>query len=203
LDGPGSTPYRDPMSPRPAARGRSPVLRAVWSVTLAALLLEGCASAREDIPPLQVVPHVDLSRYLGTWYEIASYPNWFQRGCTGTTATYSLRPGGAIEVDNRCLKGSLDGEEARSIGVAWPVKDDPSGAKLEVQFFWPFRGDYWIIELDPDYQWAVVGHPTREYLWLLSRKPTLDAATSAELMRRIAAQGYDVSLLKRTPQRAP
>ena len=169
-------------------------------------LSAGCATSTTErlrLPPLQTVPRVDLSRYLGTWYEIASYPTWFQRGCAGTTATYTLRPDGAIEVDNRCRKGSLSGEEERSVGVAWPVKDDPSGAKLEVQFFWPFRGDYWIIELDPDYRWAVVGHPTREYLWILSRKPTLDAATAAELMRRLAVQGYDVSRLMRTPQQVP
>jgi apolipoprotein D and lipocalin family protein len=172
-------------------------------LALCAALLAGCAGPREEAPPLEVVPHVDLSRYLGTWYEIASYPTWFQRDCTGTTATYSLRPDGEIDVENRCRKGSLDGEEERAVGVAWPVKDDPSGAKLEVQFFWPFRGDYWIIELDPDYRWAVVGHPTREYLWILSRTPKLDAATSADILRRIAAQGYDPTRLRRTPQRAP
>jgi len=181
------------------ARFGSRIVCAAW----VAIVLAACGGgARDESPPLRTVPHVDLDRYLGTWYEIASYPTWFQHGCTGTTATYSRRSDGRIEVDNRCREGSLDGSEKRSVGVAWPIQGDPSGARLKVQFFWPFRGDYWILELDPDYQWAVVGHPSREYLWILSRRPTLDPAVYADLLRRIAAQGYDVSRLQRTVQPA-
>ena len=125
-------------------------------------------------PPLAVVPQVELGRYMGTWYEIASYPTWFQKGCAGSTATYALRPDGAVDVLNRCRKG---GELDSAHGTAWAP--DPSvPAKLKVRFFWPFSGDYWIIELGPEYEYAVVGHPSREYLWILSRTPRMEPIPS-------------------------
>ena len=114
-----------------------------------ALALEGCASAQ---PPLHVVDDVDLDRYLGRWYEIASFPQWFQRGCVASTATYSQRPDGRIGVVNECRDGSFDGELRRAEGIAWVTSEEESLAKLKVQFFWPFRGDYWIVDLDPDYR---------------------------------------------------
>jgi apolipoprotein D and lipocalin family protein len=83
------------------------------------------------------------------------------------------------------------------------VEGSPSSAKLQVQFFWPFRGDYWIVELDPDYRYAVVGHPSRTYLWILARTPHMDEPTYQELRRRIAAHGYDLTRLQRTPQPTP
>lgn len=149
--------------------------------------------------PLQVVPRVDIDRYLGTWYEIATIPQRFQKGCVGVTATYTLRDDGAIEVLNRCRKETLDGEMKTVKGKAWVV-DKNTNAKLKVQFFWPFRADYWIIELDPDYQYAVVGHPSRKYLWILSRTPQMDEALYQDLIQRIANKGYDPSLIKRTLQ---
>lgn len=149
--------------------------------------------------PLQVVPRVDIERYLGTWYEIATIPQRFQKGCVGVTATYTRRDDGAIEVLNSCRKETLDGEMKTVKGKAWVV-DKNTNAKLKVQFFWPFRADYWIIELDPDYQYAVVGHPSRKYLWILSRTPQMDEALYQGLIQRIANKGYDPSLIKRTLQ---
>jgi apolipoprotein D and lipocalin family protein len=165
-----------------------------------AALLAGCATTTTErlaLPPLKTVAHVDLKRYLGTWYEIARVPHRFQRGCTATTATYTLRPDGQIAVLNRCRKGSPDGELAEARGRA-RVVDRQSNAKLEVTFFWPFWGDYWIIDLAPDYSHAVVGHPGRDYLWILAREPTLPAATYDAILERLVAQGYDVRRLKRT-----
>ena len=152
-----------------------------------------------DLPPLEVVPQVDLDRYLGTWHEIATIPQRFQRGCVAVTARYSLRPDGDIEVVNSCRKNTLDGKEKSVKGKAWVV-DKTTNAKLKVRFFWPFSGDYWIIDLDENYQWAVVGHPNRNYLWILSRTPRMDAGLYDTLLNRIEAKGYDLSKIQPTLQ---
>ena len=149
---------------------------------------------------LTVVPEVDLNRYLGQWYEIASYPAWFQKGCTGSTAEYSLLPDGKIQVINRCYKGRLDGPLKESKGKA-EVVDTTTNAKLKVWFFWPFKGNYWIIDLHPDYQWAVVGEPSRKYLWILSRTPTMDAAVYQDILGRLPQKGYAPDKLKKTEQK--
>jgi apolipoprotein D and lipocalin family protein len=171
-----------------------------WLVFLIFAVSVGVAArARAATKPLEVVPHVDIQRYLGTWYEIATIPQRFQKGCVGVTAHYSLRPDGAIEVVNSCRKETLDGKPRSIRGKAWIV-DRSTNAKLKVRFFWPFTGAYWIIELDEGYEWAVVGHPDRTYLWILSRTPQMDPVLYDELLRRIAAKGYDLAKIKRTLQ---
>ena len=182
---------------------------ATWPGRLATLLLSwfalaGCAkttTARLGLPELRTVPRVDLQRYLGTWYDIASFPQRFQLGCTGTTATYTLRGEGEINVLNRCRKGSLTGKEDSAQGRA-RVVDHATNAKLEVSFFRPFWGDYWIVDLGANYEYAVVGHPSRDYLWILSRKPTMEDTVYAGILGRLRAQGYEVERLNRTPQQA-
>jgi len=149
--------------------------------------------------PLEVVPFVDLQKYLGTWYEIATIPQRFQKGCVGVTAEYKLRPDGDITVVNTCRQGSLDGKVRTVRGKAWVV-DKKTNAKLRVRFFWPFSGAYWIIGLDADYRWAIVGHPDRTYLWILSREPQMDDALYKELLRLIADKGYHLAKIKRTLQ---
>ncbi len=166
--------------------------------------LAGCAGARTTterlrLPPLETVRHVDLDRYVGTWHEIAAFPQRFQRGCTATTATYSLRPGGRLDVVNRCRKGTLDGEERSARGRA-RVVDRATGAKLEVSFFRPFWGDYWIVDLADDYSFAVVGHPSRDYLWILGRTPEMAEETYQGIVGRLRAQGYETDRLVRTLQ---
>lgn len=163
-----------------------------------AAILVFCASAQAG-EPLQTVPKVDLPRYLGTWYEIASFPQWFQKGCTATTATYSLRPDGDIAVRNACRKNTLDGPPDEAKGRAY-IADKTTNAKLRVTFFWPFFGDYWVIDLAPDYSYAVVGHPSRDYLWILSRQPKMDPAVYEAILSRLKAQGYDLSRLQKTLQ---
>jgi len=145
---------------------------------------------------LQTVPSVDLNRYLGTWYEVARYPNRFQRDCFRSTATYSLREDGDIAVVNACRRGGPDGEEKRVEGKAWVV-EETTNAKLRVRFFWPFWGSYWIIDLGTDYEYAVVGHPSRTYLWVLSRTPTMDDAVFAGIAHRLRLNGYDPAKLIR------
>lgn len=161
----------------------------VWGLAMSA----GCATSTTErlrLPPLQTVAHVDLSRYFGTWFEIANFPQSFQRGCTATTATYTLRADGDIDVLNRCRKGSVDGEEKSALGRA-RVVDRSTNAKLEVSFFRPFWGDYWIIDLSDDYSYAVVGHPGRDYLWILARNPKMAEATYQSIITRLRAQGYE------------
>ena len=168
------------------------------------IALAGCSKTtteRLQLPPLEAVPEVNLERYLGTWYEIASYPQRFQEGCTGTTATYTLRSDGEIDVLNKCRKGSLDGPEDVAEGRA-RVVDSESNAKLEVSFFRPFWGDYWIIDLGPDYEYAVVGHPSRDYLWILSRTPALDAEIYDGILGRLEEMGYSLERLGKTKQPA-
>ena len=150
------------------------------------------AAALADAP--STVPALDLDRYQGTWYELASFPTFFQRGCTGTTATYTLLPRGQLEVINRCRKGSLDGREAVARGRA--RQPDPSRpGELEVSFFRPFWADYWVIDLDPEYRWAVVGGPGRKYLWVLSREPSMERAQFEQITARARAKGYPVDRL--------
>ncbi len=153
----------------------------------------------KNLPELKTVEQVELKRYLGQWFEIASFPKRFQRGCTATTANYSLREDGDIAVLNSCKLGTLDGKLKEATGKAWVV-DKVSNAKLLVRFFWPFSGDYWIVDLAKDYSYAVVGSPDRDYLWILSRTPTLDTALYNQILARITAQGFDVSRLHRTWQ---
>lgn len=178
---------------------------AAWQGPLALSLVAmmgACAATtteRLGLPPLQTVAKVDLSRYTGTWFEIASYPQRFQKGCTGTTATYTLGDGGEIAVLNRCRKGSLQGKEATATGRA-RVVDTTSNAKLEVTFFWPFWGDYWIIDRGRDYEYAVVGHPGRDYLWILSRTRTMEQSVYEGILSRLRAKGYPLERLQKTLQ---
>lgn len=163
----------------------------------------GAADAPGSAGELQVVEHVDLSRYLGTWYEVASIPVWFQRDCAGgTTATYTLNKEGTVSVLNQCC--SKDGQKKQAKGQAWVV-DKKTNAKLKVSFvsvfgWWLFAGDYWIIDLGPNYEYAVIGHPGRSIGWVLSRTPTLPDPVIKAIGERLKAKGYDFSKFRMTNQ---
>lgn len=146
--------------------------------------------------PLETVQRVDVERYMGKWYEIASFPQSFQKGCSCTVAEYSLNENGTVKVDNSC---NAEGKRKQSIGKA-KIVDKETNAKLKVTFFWPFWGKYWIIDLADDYGYAVVGHPNRKYLWILSRKPKMDKELYDKIVARASAKGFDVSMLKVTEQ---
>jgi len=154
-------------------------------------------TARLRLPELKAVPHVELSRYLGDWHEIAAFPQSFQRGCTASTATYTLRTDGDLDVVNRCRKDSPVGPEKIARGRA-RVVDKATNAKLEVSFFRPFWGAYWIIDLGADYEFAVVGHPSRDYLWILAREPRLEPSVYDAIVARLKTQGYENHRLART-----
>jgi apolipoprotein D and lipocalin family protein len=158
---------------------------------LAAAFLCGCASQpvyREAEPALAAVPTVDPDRYLGRWYEIARYPNSFQKECEAVTATYSRRDDGLIKVVNAC--GAIEGSRAREAVGRAKVVDQQSNAKLKVSFFGPFWGDYWIIDLKDDYSRAIVGEPSGRYLWVLARDPAITEAERADIIATLDRLGY-------------
>lgn len=176
----------------------------LWGIGLG-VWLGLCGSAVHAAPP-KTVAHVDLKQYMGTWYEIARFPMFFQRKCArDVTATYSHNPDGTVKVDNQCVQAN--GERMQALGEATAV--DANNSKLEVTFLpeWlralPFgRGDYWILRLDADYQTVLVGSPNREYLWILSRKPQLDEKTYLSYVETAREQGFNITQLQRTPQTA-
>lgn len=175
-------------------------------LAVSALLVSGTTRAQSTDAALSTVPKVDLNRYVGKWHEVALLPNRFQAQCVAdTTATYALKPNGRIEVTNRCRKA--DGTLDAAIGEARLATDDGSNAKLEVRFApawlsWlpQVWGNYWVIELDGEYQYAVVSEPSRKFLWILSRTPQLPAGTMEGIKSRLSARGFDVTQLQFTPQ---
>ena len=148
---------------------------------------------------LTTVPNVDLNKYVGKWYEIASYPQRFQKGCQCTTAEYSLSEKGYVIVENRCNKDSVNGKQSYIKGKAF-IEKGSGNSKLKVQFFWPFKGKYWIIDLADDYSYAVVSHPNKKYLWILSRTPVMDNAIYQQILSRLREKGFDLTKLQVTKQ---
>lgn len=171
-----------------------------WIIPVLATALASFVMA-DNKAELQVVPQVDLARYAGEWYEVARTPNRFEKQCAGDVkVSYTLRPDGKIGVVNTCRK--KDGKQDVAKGTAKVASEKGPNSKLKVTFFWPFSGNYWILALDPEYRWALVGEPDRKYLWLLSRTPSLAEASYREILQKAAAQGYDVSRVIRTEQTA-
>jgi apolipoprotein D and lipocalin family protein len=170
------------------------------------MMLEGVLLMTIAAAPLPTLDWVDLARYAGRWYEIARLPNRFQDQCAGdVAATYTLRPDGRVTVVNECR--GRDGQTRRAAGVARRADKKGPASRLKVRFapallsFLPFVwGDYWIVDLDRDYRHAVVGDPSRKYLWILSRSPEMDAATYESLAVTAGRLGFDAARLVRTPQ---
>jgi apolipoprotein D and lipocalin family protein len=186
-------------------------LRAALCAGLFAIILGAglsAAAAASERASLATIERLDVPRYMGTWHEIAKYPNWFQRRCVAdTSARYTQLPDGTVQVLNRCRRedGSFDQAlgQARQLGAA----DSP---RLQVRFapawlgFIPLVwGDYWVIDLDADYQLVAVSEPRREYLWILSRTPQVDAARYDALVQRLIRMGFDANRLERTRQTSP
>jgi apolipoprotein D and lipocalin family protein len=163
--------------------------------------LGALSPALAELAQLKTVPAVDVPRYMGTWYEIAKYPNWFQKKCASSTqATYTLQTHGQVQVLNRCRTDK--GEWSEALGAAKQIGGATS-PQLKVRFapawlsFIPLVwGDYWIIDLDPDYQWVVVSEPQREYLWILSRTPHMPAATYQSLLGKLEKLGFDLQRIE-------
>ena len=153
------------------------------------LLFTACSSKN---PPLQTVQKVDINRYLGTWYEIARYEHFFEKDCKNVSANYSMLDEQTIKVVNRCTN-MLTNEKKEAIGRAYAT--DETNSKLKVSFFRPFYGDYWVMILDENYDYVVVGTPSREYLWILARKPILDEKIKNEILQKLPNLGFDASKL--------
>ncbi len=169
-------------------------------IVASSIVFCSCLSATHaPLRPPEVVSHVELSRYTGTWYEIARYPNRFQKSCTDASAAYKLGSDGSFTVLNSCLKnGRLDTTKGKAL-----VVDPTANAKLRASFFWPFSFDYWIIDLGADYDYAVVSVPNREYLWILARSPQMDDALYQQILDRLKKQGFDIYRLEKTQHVKP
>ena len=142
---------------------------------------------------LSTVEKVDLKKYQGTWYEIARLPNSFERGVDCITATYIQKKNGKIRVINQAYNKKKQ-KVSKAVGTAWRPDEKYQG-RLKVSFFWPFAGDYYIIALDDDYQYALVGNPSRKYLWILARNKTISQDTYYKLVKIASKNGFDVSKL--------
>ena len=164
---------------------------------LGAVAISAAMSMDRQRTDLEVVPLVDLNRYVGRWYEIARLPNRFEKKCADSvTATYKLTDG-KVEVVNRCRKAS--GDYTTATGKA-KVVYKTTNAKLKVTFFWPFYGDYWILDVGDNYEYAVVGAPNRKYLWILSRNRQMDESLYQSLLAKMAAQGFKTEQMIKTSQ---
>jgi len=148
------------------------------------VLLLGCSSKN---PTLNTVKNVDIKKYLGIWYEIARYEHSFEKDCKNVTATYSLKENDEIKVVNKCTNINTNSLK-EVIGSAYSV--DETNTRLKVSFFWPFYGDYWILDLDENYTYAVIGEPSRKYFWILSRDKKLDENRKNEILKKLPQYGY-------------
>lgn len=160
----------------------------------------GCKTQKSMIDKT-VVEQLEIQQYLGTWYEIARYDHRFERGLVGVTADYSIRDDGKIKVINSGYKNSLDGKFSQAVGKAKIPNPEKEPAKLKVSFFWFFYGDYFVLELDKDYQWAVIGSSSDKYLWILSRTPQMENEVYTDLLNRLKKRGYDLSSLIKVEQK--
>lgn len=165
----------------------------VGSLTVAA------TSSKKNYPPLEVAQNVDLDRYVGEWYEIARLPAIFEKDCYGAKAEYSVAEDGTLQVVNSCHKGSLDGKLSVAKGKGYVV-DEETHAKLKVQFMWPFKGDYWILEVGDNYEYALVGEPSRKNLWILSREPQINLDRLQDLVDKARNMGFNTDKLIYTTQ---
>ena len=173
---------------------------------LASLAIAAIASTLSAQQPLRVAESVDLNRYTGKWYEIARIPNKFQDRCAGdVVAQYTLRADSRIDVVNQCR--NADGRIVQARGIARKGKSG-NNAVLQVRFapailsFLPsVWGDYWIIAIGPDYTWSVVGTPSRDYLWILSRTPVMSANGYAQAIEIVKGNGFDAARIVKTPQK--
>jgi apolipoprotein D and lipocalin family protein len=186
-----------------------PHFRNLWIALLGLLLIcfgSTQVKAQQGDQAVKTIAVLDVSRYLGTWYEIAKFPNWFQKKCASNTkAVYSTKSDGNLRVLNSCKTAAGETSEAEGLARQIGSKDLP---KLEVRFapewlsFLPLVwGDYWVIDLDPQYQLAAVSDPRREYLWVLSRTPQLDPKVYADLLQRLKQQQFDIQKLEITAQK--
>jgi len=171
------------------------------SLLLAVLLLSipFLLQGKEKLSELKAVEEFDVNRCLGTWFEIARMRYFFERNVVCGASTLSILPNGDFRIFNQGHKGTFDGKRVSAKGIAWRA-DKKSKSKFKVRFFWPFYGQYWVLEVGKDYEYVVVGHPKRKHLWILSRTPHMDKAAYSETLKRLDSEGFDLSRLEEIPQ---
>ncbi len=171
---------------------------------LALIVLFLCLAACSSVPkkaPLQTVPYVDLPKFMGPWYVIGTIPWFVEKNNVGTMDIYEPRPDGNIDVRYVFHKKTLDApqQEMKALGR---VVNRQTNSEWTVQFLWPFRAPFLIIDLSPDYRHTVIGHPSRDLVWIMSREPQMSDADYESILKRLTAQGYDVNRIVKVPQRA-
>jgi apolipoprotein D and lipocalin family protein len=171
-----------------------------FALALLASLTLGCSCMKQ---PLRPVPQVDLQRYVGDWYVIANIPYFAERNCLDSIESYALRADGKIDNWFTCRQGSFDAPMKRKVNAIATVRDKLSNAVWRVDFFKVVSVQYFILDLDPAYQWVMVGHPSRRYGWIMARTNTLDESTYQSILRRTSDQGYDPAKFQKVPQRPP
>lgn len=181
-----------------------PLLALVTSFVLSCVAVTS-ALATEPPQPLQTIQSLDVPRYMGTWFEVAKYPNRFQKQCVAnTSAAYSLRKDGTVKVLNRCQLANSEMEEvegqARQIGGLKSPKLEVRFAPAWLSWLPLVWGDYWVIDIDPEYQLVAVSEPKREFLWVLSRTQQVNPAKYEALRQRLSAKGFDLNKLELSPQ---
>ncbi len=163
------------------------------------LFISSCAMTKDQSIDMTTVKQLNLNRYLGTWYEIARFPHSFEKNLVGVRATYSLQPDGKIKVLNQGYKNSLDGKPSEAVGKA-KIPDPSEPGKLKVSFFWIFYADYYVLEVDKNYQYAMIGSYSDKYFWILCRTPQMDEATYQMLLDKARKRGYNLDKLEKVEQ---
>ncbi len=166
-----------------------------FPVLVLAMLTSACTS----IEPLETVEHVDLDRFMGEWYVIASIPTFIETDAYNAIETYRLDDDGTVDTVFTFLQGSFDGKSKRYNPRGF-IRNSQTNAEWGMQFIWPFKSDYRIIHLDPDYRTTVIGRNKRDYVWIMARQPSLQPAEYDRLVSRVTEAGYDVSTLRKVPQ---
>ena len=162
-------------------------------IFIAIIMLNSCMQTKE----LPVVKNLDIKKYSGKWYEIARLPNKFEEGLKCVTANYTIKENGKVIVENRGVYINDSTKTDYAKGIAWqPNSDTP--AKLKVRFFWPFSGNYWVLEIDSDYTYVLIGEPKRKYMWILSRSSKLDDKIYNMLLVKARHLGFDTDMLIKT-----
>lgn len=168
------------------------------AILLAVLPLAGCAASSRSFP-ITPVSHVDVPRFMGDWYVIATIPTRFERSAYGAVESYTLRPDGRVQTTFRYREGSMDGE-LKTMHATGFVRDNAGNAVWGMQFIWPIKAEYIIAWLAPDYQAVIIARNKRDYVWIMARTPTLPRSQYDLLVERVAAMGYDTRQLRRVPQ---
>jgi len=175
-------------------------MKLIKFISLFAMVAIGVSALGQNTSDMKTVQDVEINKFLGVWYEIARFPHSFERNLVGVTATYSLKKNGNIRVVNQGYKNTLDGKHKKAKAFAKiPNANEPG--RLKVYFFWPFGADYLILDLDKDYQWALVGSNSPNYLWILSRTPEMDKTLYKAIVDKAKSLGYDTTKLELVPQK--